>query len=62
MFFIFRNRQPPRSTLDRWSAASDGYKRQGLAESTAEYERELASEVDVHDPEGEYDLHASRPT
>jgi hypothetical protein len=34
----------------------------GLAESTAEYERELASEVDVHDPEGEYDLHASRPT
>ena len=27
-----------------------------LAESTAEYERELAAAVDDDDPEGEYDL------
>ncbi len=33
-----------------------------LAESTVEYERKLASEVDEHDPEGDYDLHATRPT
>ena len=26
-------RGPPRSTLDRWSAASDGYKRQPYMES-----------------------------
>ena len=27
-FFFLMNRRPPRSTLDRWSAASDVYKRQ----------------------------------
>jgi hypothetical protein len=34
----------------------------GLAESTAKYERELASEVDASDPEGAYDLHVTKPT
>ena len=32
-----------------------------LAESTTEYERELASEVDEHDPDGEYDPQVPRP-
>ena len=30
LFFFLRIRRPPRSTLDRSSAASDVYKRQGL--------------------------------
>ena len=29
LFFFLNIRRPPRSTLDRWSAASDVYKRQG---------------------------------
>ncbi len=34
----------------------------GLEESTAEYERELAFEVDEDDPEGEYDLRSTGST
>ena len=32
-----------------------------LAESTADYERELALAIDEHDPEGEYDQDAVEP-
>ena len=39
LFFVLMRRRPPRSTLDRSSAASDVYKRQGvaLAENTRFY-------------------------
>ena len=48
-FFFLMIRRPPRSTLDRSSAASDVYKRQGvkeLEEGTAdEFEETLASQA-----------------
>ena len=43
------NRRPPRSTLDRSSAASDGYKRQGLvlAEDLQQQFTRLAVDEDL---------------
>ena len=65
-------RRPPRSTLDRSSAASDVYKRQRQERLTAEAEATLATEREAlaahfAENEAEFDavlslIHISEPT
>ena len=50
-FFVLMIRRPPRSTLDRSSAASDVYKRQ--AEELAELVRRLCEDAELRAPSEE---------
>ena len=70
-FFFLMIRRPPRSTLDRSSAASDVYKRQGYTKKTVRQIVEAAGDVnhagvEVLDVEGQGVelslIHISEPT
>ena len=71
VFFFLMIRRPPRSTLDRSSAASDVYKRQGRKDSRTERQEDEGHGEEGHQPGQAVDqdganglslIHISEPT